>query len=270
MSRIPVDEPSRIKDKLEQIGPTLSDSVMEGHRTLNCSRRILAGEWYELLALQEAHGAEQLLIWQARASRAVAARSFGITPSYYRACAARAACDAYAPRTADQAITPVAHNLADDITSPKVAPDPACDALLQAMGVRERHKLGAVPYDLIAAWQLALAHPGLAAQFTSPLGFAVAQMQRGNRPPPIIELERWAEQDRRRNDRYESWRHLEPPATTVEEAANERQLEARVRALAPPDADLEDLCVLARALEAGATDSEAMAQIHATHSGGWR
>jgi hypothetical protein len=269
VSRTPVNEPSRIEDELEQISPALADSVVEGHRALNCNRPILAGEWYELLALQDAHGAEQLLIWQARASRAVAARSFGITPSYYRTCAARSACDAYAPRRPDQAITPVAHNLAHDITSPKVALDPACDALLQAMGVRERHKLGAVPYDLIAAWQMALAHPGLAAQFTSPVGFAVAQLQRGNRPPPITELERWAEQARHSNDRYESWRYLEHPAATVEQTADERQLEARVRALAPADADLADLCALARAIEAGATDSEALAQIHAKQSGGW-
>jgi len=268
VSRTPVDEPSRIDHKLEQISPALAECVVEGQRALNPPRRLLAGEWYELLALQQAHGAEQLLIWQARASRAVAARSFGIAPSYYRACAARAACDAYVPRRADQTITPVAHNLTDDITSLKVVLDPACDALLQAMGVRERQKLGAVPYDLIAAWQLALAHPGLATQVTSPVGFAVAQMQRGNRPPPITELERWAEQDRRRNDRYESWRYLEQPAATLEQAANERQLEARVRALAPPSADLADLCALARAIEAGASDTEALAQIHATQSGG--
>jgi hypothetical protein len=126
-----------------------------------------------------------------------------------------------------------------------------------------------VPYDLIAAWQLALAHPGLAAQVTSPVGFAVAQMQRGNPPPPIAELERWAEQGRRSNDRYESWRYMEHPAATMEPTADEQQLETRVRALAPPSADLADLCELARAIEAGATDTEALAQIHAKHSGGW-
>jgi hypothetical protein len=61
------------------------------------------------------------------------------------------------------------------------------------MGVRERQKLADVPYDLIAAWQTAVGHPGMAAQFTTPIGFAVAQMQRGNAPPPNAELDRWAE-----------------------------------------------------------------------------
>lgn len=43
---------------------------------------------------------------------------------------------------------------------------------------------------------------------------------------------------------------------------DERRLEARVRSLAPADADLEDLCALAGALEAGASDVEALAQLY--------
>lgn len=70
---------------------------------------------------------------------------------------------------------------------PPLPVDPACDALLASMGVRERQKLAAVPYALIASWQTALAHPRMAAQFASPIGSAVAQMQRGNSPPTITE-----------------------------------------------------------------------------------
>jgi hypothetical protein len=136
------------------------------------------------------------------------------------------------------------------------------------MGVRERHKLGAVPYALIASWQEALAHPGLVAQFSSPIGFAVAQMQRGNAPPPLAELDRWAERASRK-DRYESWRYVE--AASIPEAAitHEQQLEARVRAIAPPDADLADFCELAHWIESGATDAEALTHLRATRTGGW-
>jgi hypothetical protein len=128
------------------------------------------------------------------------------------------------------------------------------------MGVRERKMLGAVPHALIAAWAEVITHPGLTARFDSPVGFAVQQMRQGQTPPPNAELDRWAERRRRTTDRYETWRYIEHPSSGVEGAANERQLEARVRAIAPPEADLVDLCELARAIEAGATDTEALAQ----------
>lgn len=47
---------------------------------------------------------------------------------------------------------------------------------------------------------------------------------------------------------------------------DEQRLEARVRALAPPDANLEDLCALAGALEAGASDVEALAQLRSRYA----
>src|SRR5262249_50092991 len=140
--------------------------------------------------------------------------------------------------------------------------DPTCDALLRMMGVRERQKLADVPYDLIVAWQTALGHPGMAAHCITPLGFAVAQMQRGNAPPSIEELDRWAARAQRKDDRYETWRHIDAPSIAVDAVTYEQQLEARVRALAPPDADLSGLCALARDLEAGATDAEALARLH--------
>jgi hypothetical protein len=248
--------------------PLLLASVAAGHRSLNPTRTIPSGEWHELLALQDTHRGEQLLIWQARAHRAMTARPYGITPAYYRACAAQAACDAYRP-TATYPASALSdrERLSDTPPGPPI-PDAACDALLKEMGVRERHRLGDVSYDLVAAWQMALTHPGMQARFTSPVGLAVAQMRRGNAPPPITELDRWVEHARRKDDRYEVWRYVEAPAMTEDVIAGEQQLEARVRAIAPPDADLTDLCELARCIEAGATDAEALASLHAMYTGG--
>jgi hypothetical protein len=150
------------------------------------------------------------------------------------------------------------------LKSASSALDPACDALLRAIGVRERQKLAAVPFDLIEAWQIALGHPGVAAQFTNPVGFAVAQMRRGNLP------HHWADRSYRKDDRYEVWRYVEAPVVAGSVIAQEQQLEARVRALAPPDADLADLCELARCIETGATDAEALACLHGQRTGEYR
>src|SRR5262249_27485770 len=212
-----LDRTSPAGDDLSQIAPDLAARIVKGHRGLNPQRRILRGEWCELLARQEAHGADQLLIWQARASRAAIERPHGITPAYYYACAAQAACDVYRPSTPRNAAAVPRDGVPHTAVPTLANLDPACDALLRAMGVRERQKLAAVPYDLIGSWQIALGHPGLAAQFTTPIGFAVAQMQRGNAPPPLAELDRWAERISRNDDRYESWRYVEGP--TIAEAA---------------------------------------------------
>jgi len=260
--------PSRITgNELAERLPLLLASVAAGHRALNPARTIPLGEWYELIALQDMHRGEQLLIWQARAHRAMTERPYGITPAYYRACAAQAACDAY-QSTASYPVSDLSDRkrLSDTPPGPPT-PDVACDALLQEMGVRERHRLGHVSYDLIAPWQTALAHPGMLARFTSPVGFAVAQMQHGKAPPPITELDRWAERARRKDDRYEVWRYVEAPAIAEDVITREQQLEARVRAIAPLDADLADLCELARCIEAGASDAEALACLHARHTG---
>ena len=86
-------------------------------------------------------------------------------------------------------------------------------------------------------------------------------------PPPITELDRWAERARRKDDRYEVWRYVEAPAIAEDVIVREQHLEARVRAIAPPDANLTDLCELARCLEEGASDAEALACLHARHTG---
>lgn len=259
------DQQRRFGGQAEYSPAALTASVIRGHSRLNPDRPLSAGEWHELQALQEAYGAEQLLIWQSRASRVRSERPYGVTPAYYHACAARAALDAYWPRKSAHSHNILAEPI-DQSIAPSLSPDPACDALLASIGVRERRKLGAVPYTLIAFWQTALAHPGMAAQFTSPIGFAVAQMQRGHPPPSTAELDRWAERARRKDDRYESWRFIEPVLASSASPADEQELEARVRALAPPNADLEDLCALAYALEAGASEAEALAQLPCTAS----
>jgi hypothetical protein len=242
------------------IPAALDAEVVAGHRLLNPARLLRAGEWLELLALQTAHGAGQILIWQTRAGRSAVERPFGVTPTYYQACAARAASAADRPCAAPESAATARRDR--PASKPFTAPvcDPACEALLQAMGVREWKRLGAVPHTLIAAWAEVITHPGLVVRFDSPIGFAVRQMRQGQAPPPHTELERWAERMRRTTDRYDAWRYIEHSTAGVNRTADERQLEARVRAIAPPDADLADLCELARAIEAGATDTEALAQ----------
>lgn len=223
----------------------LEPGVAAGHLALNPLRPMPDGEWYEVLHLQRAHGAAQLLIWQARAVRRANAHPFGITPAYYRACAAH-------------------NDQRDAVPEPHVGltPDPACDALLRSIGVRERHQLAHVPLYLIAAWRDALTHPGMAAHFSAPLGFAVSQMRQRNPPPSHAELESWVA----RTDRYEAWRHIEPQTGGKDAESSETALEARVRTLAPPDADLATLCTLARLLDDGLSDHEALA--HLMNQGG--
>jgi len=263
-----VDRQSVIEDTLQQNTASLAESAVQGHRALNPARPIFAGEWLELCALQEAFGTDQLLIWQARASRVRRERSYGITPAYYLVCAARTECETYRPRSQFHGVITADPAIPHGSTPAAMWPDSRCEPLLQAMGVRERQKLAAVPYELIASWHEALQHPGIAAQFTNPVGFAVAQMQRGNPPPAIAELERWAESAQRTTDRYELWRYIEPPAAAVQTTMDEQQIEIRVRAIAPPNADLADLCQLASAIEGGATDAEALAQLRGRVLGG--
>jgi hypothetical protein len=268
LSSLSWDPPWSLGDDPATTTPALAASVIAGHRVLNPARAIHPGEWHELLALQDAYGVDQLLIWQARASRATTTRPHGIMPTYYRACAVNAAFDVYRPPAPWCASAPTGSDATPPATTAPGTPDPACDALLHSMGVRERQKLAGVPHELITAWQTALVHPGMAAQFTSPIGFAVAQMQRGNPPPPIEELDHWAERAHRKTDRYESWRHIDAPRVALDALAQEQQLEARVRALAPQEADLAGLCALANAIEAGATDAQALACLRTQHSGG--
>jgi hypothetical protein len=255
-------------DALAEIVSSLAAPVVAGHRALNPTRAIPAGEWCELLEFQNTYRVEQLLIWQARASRAGSKRPYGITPAYYQACAAQAACAAYRPSSTARLPASIAPAVVQETAPVPPALDPACDGLLQEMGVRERQQLAALSPELITAWQAALGHPGLAARFTSPVGFAVVQMRRGNRPPSSAELDHWAEQAHQKLDRYETWRYMDAAPIVDDTLAYEQQLEARVRQLVPPDADLAELCALASALEGGVSEAEALALIQARRTGG--
>jgi hypothetical protein len=55
------------------------------------------------------------------------------------------------------------------------------------------------------------------------------------------------------------------PMCSEEGAAVERNLEARVRAIAPPGTDIADLCQLADWLEQGATEADALIRLAAVH-----
>ena len=93
-------------------------------------------------------------------------------------------------------------------------------------------------------------------------------MRRGNQPPSSAELERWAEHAHQKLDRYETWRYMDAAPMVEDALAYEQELETRVRLLAPADADMAELCALAGALEAGASETEALALTHARRTGG--
>jgi hypothetical protein len=282
------------------IPAALDSAVITGHRLLNPERTLRAGEWLELLALQTAYSAEQILIWQARAGRSTVQRPFGVTPAYYHACAAGDAGAVEQPGGACEATALVTGH------QPNVKPpggpglDPRCGALLRAMGVREPRTLAAAPLALIEAWSEIIVHPGLywsekglsihvsswqsdqeaqspnwtnhipvsiLAHFDSPVGFAVRQMRQGQLPPEGAELDRWAARATRAADRYDTYRHMAAPARSEEGAAVERNLEARVRAIARPGTDIADLCRLADWLEQGATEADALARLAADYDG---
>jgi hypothetical protein len=251
-----------IEPPLCDVPPTaLNEAVVAGHRLLNPERTLRAGEWLELLILQSAHGAEQILIWQARAGHSTVKRPFGVTPAYYHACAARATCAVDPSHIEHRATAKAASHEANNAQPSRAALDPKCSALLRAMGVREPRTLAAAPLALIEAWSEIIAHPGLLARFDSPVGFAVRQMRQGQAPPSRAELDRWAARADRAADRYDAYRHIAAPTGSVEDAAVEQNLEARVRAIAPHGTDIADLCRLADWLEQGATDVDALAHL---------
>jgi hypothetical protein len=113
------------------------------------------------------------------------------------------------------------------------------------MGVREPRTLAATPPALIEAWSEIIEHPGLRARFDSPVGFAVRQMRQGQLLPTNAELDRWAKRATRSADYYETWHYIDGPPCQLDSVMQEQSLELRVRALAPRDADITELCALA-------------------------
>jgi hypothetical protein len=251
------------------VPPTALDgAVVAGHRLLNPERTVRADEWLVLLILQSTHGARQILIWQARAGRSTVKRPFGVTPAYYHACAARATCAVDPSHTEHRATAKTATHAPNEAHPIGPALDPRYRALLKKMGVREQRTLAATPPSLIEAWSQIITHPGLLARFDSPVGFAVRQMRQGQMPPLNAELDRWANRAARAADCYETWRHIDAPPCQLDSVLQEQSLELRVRALAPCDADITELCALATWIEQGATDQEALARLAARDHGG--
>lgn len=252
--------------------PELDPAVHAGHRALNQQRPIRPGEWRELLQLQHDHGAEQMLVWQARATRAERDPARGIIPAYYVACAAEEACarigqdgavakvhvsvPAERPAEPPDAPQPGAVAIAPPVASRL---NPACDALLQAMGVRQRAALAGVPYALIAAWHEAVQHPGMGARFAEPVAFAVSQLAAHVAPPALAELERWASWQPQggRNAPPQLIEPSELPPVD-EEAAWSSHAHALL-----PNASADDIVLLSSFLVQGATDDEALALLQA-------
>lgn len=252
--------------------PDLDPAVQAGHLALNPQRPVTPGEWQELLQLQRDHGAERLLIWQARAVRAARDPERGVIPAYYAACAADEACATLgvSSQGPERCVSAPSATATAPLAAPPVAPvqlqppaapprDPACDGLLQAMGVRRRAALASVPYELVAAWHAAVQHPGMAARFADPVAFAVSQLAAHVAPPTRAELERWAAWQ------PQGHRNAPPQLIAPNEptpAADGATWSAHAQALLP-GAGADDLALLASLLAQGATDAEALALLEA-------
>jgi hypothetical protein len=245
----------------------LSPQIIASHQALNPERVIFPGEWWELLALQDRHGEQQLLMWQARAARADRTRSRQIGTTYYEACAARATFETYRPPRWERAREMVAELPVDTVPPPlppmppAPALDAACDTLLRAMGIREREPLAHVPLPLIQQWAAVIDHAGLAARFDDVRAFAHTQLRLHQAPPPRAELDRWAERARKRAAA------TPPPPLTDDQLAQVRArdaaIEARAAVIAPHDLSDDERVMMLADLERGMTDAEVVAQVHA-------
>lgn len=250
----------------------LDPALCEGHAILNAARPIRPGEWLELLQLQRDHGAERMLVWQARAARAERDPKRGIVPAYYVACAADEACASVGqdvalaePRVSVPAAPPAVQRAALQPAPAEASPpvtvqlDPARDELLQAMGVRRRSLLAGVPYELVAAWHEAVQHPGMAARFADPVAFAVSQLAAHVAPPSLAELERWAIWQPHSN------RNAPPQLIAPNErppAAEEAAWLSHAHALLS-NGSADDLALLTSLLVQGASDDEALSLLQA-------
>lgn len=130
------------------------------------------------------------------------------------------------------------------------------DVTLRAMGIRHPQMLAGVDEALVARWQEALAHPGLATRFADPVAFAVTQMQRGTEPPEGNILARWSAAGST-NPSQNADRHIAPLESNS--ADHHAELLARARAIAPINATPADLALLLQTLTTGASDEEAVA-----------
>ncbi len=145
--------------------------------------------------------------------------------------------------------------------------DPASDAALASIGIRNRGALAEVPLPLIQAWQTAVQHPGLQQRIDDPPAFAYSQLRQHVPPPGMDELERWAQQASRRSSGIDPGRHYAPvDQIDVNEEQQLAQLVRHAQALIGSDADEMLLGYLVDALDAGHADATAMALAQAEYA----
>lgn len=230
----------------------LDPALAAGHQMLNADRTILPGEWIELARLQQVHGVEPLLIWQARASR----RSLPIeliTPLYYHACAAQEAA-----RTESQheqaAVRPIGVEAATPSRRRRKAgraqPSEELATQLRSLGIRAMSGLGQCDSQLVARWVAASRHPDWACIWDDPGAAARALILRGEEPPDAAMISRRAAALRR-----------ETPADWAKLAA-----EADQSRLSEPLSDLHDQHIDEAPLPADVLDGS-VGRMHAPNSG---
>jgi hypothetical protein len=174
----------------------LDSTLLEGHQKLNHGRILLPGEWFELTALQQTYGIEQLLIWQARAQRRQNPIE-RITPDYYRACASQDAAEQIhqakaAKRTTKPRATRKAPVANEQPATPPEALSEQYKSHLDALGIKIHTGMEACDPALLAAWVAASTHPDWALYWDDPGAAARAMLLQGKEPPRAALIERRA------------------------------------------------------------------------------
>ena len=199
------DLPIAVAEHPEAQASFPSRAIMLGHTALNPHRIISDGEWFEIAAHEQKFGYKEMLIWQARASRARAYQR-GVVPAYYEQCAGRDILARYQPvRKRQQAEPQPAHTerpveQRSDAsgTEASAALDTEREKIVAQIEAHtgqiivKRRMLVNTPIGLLRQWEQRITHAGLAARFLNPLAFAIKMMLMGNPPPPDRQLERWA------------------------------------------------------------------------------
>ncbi len=171
--------------------PCLNTQIQSAHQQLNAEHVIAAGEWLELYALQEMHGVDRMLIWQARIQRRHVSTG-RITPSYYQACAAADACEQlprqYAPSNHELGGAGE-HGIQDSSVEEQV---PMLEQRLRALGIHATYKLRGVSMQLLEQWEALAGQPAWRHLGDDPPAVARAMLLRGLPPPTGAQLQRRA------------------------------------------------------------------------------
>jgi len=189
----------------------LDAMIVAWHRAVNPGRAILDAELFALLDLQQRYGIAALRRWLFRTTNA--GRTY-VLPSYYEACAAAEAFSTISqvrghqrPHTVDMPPDRVppkpteTRPRAPQPAAPQTAPPRPLDAEHAGLiaeieeragcAIRRPEKLADVALDVLARWRDIAGHPGLLARWE--MGWLVAEAAKGNLPPTLDELNRWAE-----------------------------------------------------------------------------